>query len=232
MKSGPGRGSGASEVRLSRVLPLSGLVNSRRVSYAARGQSTLKCRCGEVALFFPLFEGRDTGLYAIDPMALLEFLPELALSALENRALTSLYRLLSRRLELELGLGGAGNYSFDVLRSDASGVLGGESVMVDRAVPGWSWLSEELDDTFCGVDWLVHLYCLHVLITATRAAARCMAFARCSLISADSPATASSSSSLRLEGSQLENTKLGKSIRRTRSTASVATLSTKVSKAI
>ena len=79
-----------------------------------------------MALFFPLLEGRDTGLYAIDPMALLEFLPELALSALENRALTSLYRLLSRRLELELGLGGAGNYSFDVLRSDASGVLGGE----------------------------------------------------------------------------------------------------------
>jgi len=86
--------------------------------------------------------------------------------------------------------------------------------------------------TFCGVDWLVHLYCLHVLITASRAAARCIAFARCSLVSADSPATASSSSSLRLEGSQLEKTKLGKSLKRTRSMARVATLSMNVSKAI
>ena len=162
----------------------------------------------------------------------MELLPELTLSVLENGALASLDRLLFRRLGLKLALCGVGDCSFDVLRSDASDVLGGESVMVVCAVPGWSCLSEELNATFCGVDWRVHLYCLHVLITATRAAARCMAFARCSLISADSPATASSSSSLRLEGSQLENTKLGKSIRRTRSTASVATLSTKVSKAI
>jgi hypothetical protein len=78
----------------------------------------------------------------------------------------------------------------------------------------------------------MHLYCLHVLITASRAEARCMAFARCSLISADSPATASSSSSLSLEGSQLEKTRLGKSLKRIRSMASVATLSMKVSRAI
>jgi hypothetical protein len=59
-----------------------------------------------------------------------------------------------------------------------------------------------------------------------------MAVARYSLISANSTATASSSSSLKLEGSQLEKTRLGKSLNRTRSMASVATLSTKVSKAI
>lgn len=38
--------------------------------------------------------------------------------------------------------------------------------------------------------------------------------ARCSLISADSPATTSSSPSLRLEASQLGNTKFGKSLKK------------------
>ena len=170
-------------------------------------------------------------------MALSYILPEPTLPGLENGLLASLERLLFRRLGLELGLGGVGDCSFDVLRSDASGVLGGESVMVVlsttvSAASDLSWLSEELDMPFCGVGWLVHLYCRLVLITASRAAARCMAVARCSLISANSTATASSSSSLKLEGSQLEKTRLGKSLNRTRSIASVATLSTKVSKAI
>jgi len=127
-----------------------------------------------------------------------------------------------------------GNCSSAVSRFDASELLGDEGVMVVPSLHGapCSELFEGLRVAFCGVDWLMHLYFLHVLITASRAAARCIAFVRCSLISADSPATASSSSSLRLEGSQLEKTRLGKSLKRTRSIASVATLSMKVSKAI
>jgi hypothetical protein len=85
---------------------------------------------------------------------------------------------------------------------------------------------------FRGVDWLIPLYCRQVLITASRAAVLITAVLRCSFTSADSPATDSSSSSLKLDGSQLAKVRSVKSLSRTRSMANAAMLSTKVSRAI
>jgi hypothetical protein len=96
-----------------------------------------------------------------------------------------------------------------------AGVLACESSLVRLGVGVAFW----------GVERLVPLYCLQVWSTDSRAAIVWMTLARCSLTSSDSPATASSCSLLRLEGSQLDGIRSGRSRRITRSIASVAIVS-------
>ena len=118
------------------------------------------------------------------------------------------------------------SWVFDCTSLSSSSDVSGPVTPVDE---------ELLDCTgtlFWGVDWLMPLYCRQVAITASRAAILCTALFRCSLTSADSPATDSSCSSVRLDGSQFANIRSVKSLSSTRSIARAAILSTNVSRAI
>lgn len=96
----------------------------------------------------------------------------------------------------------------------------------------WSNTSAVSGLVLLGVDWLMPLYCQHVRTTVSSAAARRDGLTRCSFIASGPPATGSSCSSVKLEGSQLCRTKSVMSRSSTRSTASVAILSVKVSRAL